>query len=246
MGTSMWFNETPDQAATLRLSTRGRYHNTGGIDTSAIDARRQGVEITLPNHRALGLAKIGTGELGGFVQQDTFGNDGSGGATVFVDGDAGGASSGPSNFDGIMEVLAIRDAAVNDYSQHTVRGTLMAGSEDIDGRAAMFVSSFTRDLQTRAKGAFRDSTDALGNIPFVQMFADAVILIKPVNDVTTKSGVRVPSTADSDIVTALLAMSPATDAGIVAVEMTSPTSGFTYDSQQAVGTDSLAFGGMER
>lgn len=66
-----WFDEGPVPRDVININTV----NSGGIDTSAIDSWRQGVEITLMSHFNAGLGKISAGEPGHLLKQNTFGGN---------------------------------------------------------------------------------------------------------------------------------------------------------------------------
>jgi hypothetical protein len=64
-----FFDEGPQRTA------RAKGFATGSMDTSNIDAYRQGVELTLIKHYDKGIVKIHAGEQGHIVKQNTFGMD---------------------------------------------------------------------------------------------------------------------------------------------------------------------------
>lgn len=65
-----WFDEGPAPRNIMPMSTI----NTSSIDTSAIDAYRQGVEVTQMKHFDAGFCKITSGEPGHVLKQTDFGN----------------------------------------------------------------------------------------------------------------------------------------------------------------------------
>ncbi len=242
---SMWFDEGPRIVNVIRPGDAlGRYVNTGGIDTSAVDQHRQGVEITLAKHMALGLVKLTTGEVGGMLKQDFFGMGGQPGLNAFVDADSlGSAGSSVSSNDGVLEPFALRTLVAGQEDVRLARGALMGGTEDADGRAAQVVTQW--EIKALAPAPpYNDGSDVLGSTP-VQSVLDpgSTALIMPASDETTKSGVRVPAGADSTLAAALHAMSPASDTHINE-GWTSAATGFMYGP--SVRVDSIVFGGQDR
>ena len=239
----VWFDEGPPVVALVKAGDPTRYVNTVGIDTSAIDRYRQGVEIVLPAHRALGLAKLGTGEPGSALRQETFGT---GASTTGPFADADGenqTASGLESTDGVLEPLGIRNVLSGLDDGRGTRGTLMAGTEDSAGRVPQVVTLYV--FEAGSSPPFVDANDSLGSIPSqTGEQPEETARVSPMRDDVVKSGVRLPTLADQAMLTALCAMAPATDT-YVDVGWTSGATGFMYDSSP-VGTDSLAFGGLER
>ena len=64
-----WFDDGPLVKRVVRIDDQ----NVNGIDTSAIDAYRQGVEITTMSHFDAGMGKISAGEPGHLLRQSSFG-----------------------------------------------------------------------------------------------------------------------------------------------------------------------------
>lgn len=253
MTTSVLFDEAPARPELVKHTTvAGRYKNTSSIDTTNVDQYRQGVEINLPIYQGIGIAKIWTGELGGFLRQSTFGM-GAGGVerrAAFVE-DGTNESDGPWIVDGAIEALTIRSSVTGETLDggddgHGVRGTLMGGTEDGFGRSAQVMWTRMFDTTARGTGPFSDEADTMGGLPLSRGVLSPPALVRPVDDGTTKSGVRMPVNADPTIMSALRAMSPASDFGTVPPGYVGSAAGYTYDSQPGIGTDSLAFGGLDR
>lgn len=240
---STFFDEGPPVVALVKASDPLRYVNTVGIDTAAIDRYRQGVEIVLPAHRALGLAKLGTGEPDSVLRQEMIGTD-AGTVGPFTDSDGENqTASGLESTNGVLEPLGIRNVLSGLDDGRGTRGTLMAGTEDSRGRVPQVVTLHI--FGANDSPPFVDVNDALGSIPSqTGEQPEETALISPMHDNVVKSGVRLPTLADQAMLTALCAMAPATDT-YVDVGWTSGAAGFMYDSSP-IGTDSLAFGGLER
>lgn len=64
-----WFDDGPLVKRVVRVGDP----NVNGIDTSAIDAYRQGVELTTMRHFDAGIGKISSGEPGHLLKQSSFG-----------------------------------------------------------------------------------------------------------------------------------------------------------------------------
>ena len=224
---------------------------SGSINTTAIDPYRQGVEVRLPSHQAIGIAKIGTGELGGNFRRSSFGMSDAlrcGTNSAFSENGSN-SNDGPWSLDGTIEALSIRStvmfAALDGIDDgHAVRGTLMGGTEDQFGRAAQISNLI--ELDEFVQQPFIDSSDVLGSIPLQHGSFSEPGSVSAADDSRLKSGIRIPQSAAPEILQALRAMAPATDFGLVPPGFIAAAAGFVYDTRACVGTDSIAFGGLKR
>lgn len=70
---NVFFDEGPQVSQKKVTYISGTFRNTSSIDTSQIDAYRQGVEITLFKHFDAGTVKIHAGEPGHVLRRNHFG-----------------------------------------------------------------------------------------------------------------------------------------------------------------------------
>lgn len=162
-------------------------------------------------------------------------------------------------FDGIIEPLTIRARASFfsidvPFEAHDVKGALMDGNTDTTWASDRVQTVHSYDLkQTK---------------PFLDQYADAVAFpgqgageayassifgffqhdkppIAPFSDARYPRNSIVPASYDSDMIAALSPMTGSTDNYVDSVVgKRSSTSGWVYDGNTGVGTDSLAFGGL--
>lgn len=70
-----FFDEGPKIQTTKPVYVAGEFHNTSSIDTTAVDAYRQGVELTQQKHFDAGIVKIHAGEPGHVLRHNRYGMD---------------------------------------------------------------------------------------------------------------------------------------------------------------------------
>ncbi len=155
------------------------------------------------------------------------------------------------NYDGVIEPLTIRSAASFSsidvpFEAHAVRASRMSGNERQNSSTDDVVNVDCYDNIVTYGDPYIDLIDYFNGL--VQMnacYSVSPTLLSPFND--SKSGANdVILLSDSmgiDVVTAMLSMNPGSDNYLPPCKRSS-TSGWMYDSNAAVGTDSLAFGGM--
>lgn len=130
-GSTFAFDESPK----IKVQPTGLH--TGSLNTSLIDAFRQGVEITLPQHFEAGCVKLTSGERGHVIARIAIGvDDGTRNNVAF---------SEPQEFDdlfvdagfdeqGVLEPLTIRNVVrfrTNERTPfHSVKSSLGGGNED--------------------------------------------------------------------------------------------------------------------
>jgi hypothetical protein len=235
-----WFDEGPRPVTIVKPSNRTLFTNVDGIDTTDIDAFRQGVELTQPKHASQGLVKLGTGDPGGRLVQGFYGMSGLPAPGPFVEDEA--FAGQDLTTDGAVEPLALRALAGGDDARSS-SGTVMGGTEDCRGRSPL-VESQHELSQAESSPPYVDGSDSVGTVPVPgQRLQQAAGRLAPAADDASKSGTRIPSGADPALAAALRAMSPATDT-YVRVGWKSAATGWTYGTPDNV--DSIAFGGQDR
>lgn len=161
-------------------------------------------------------------------------------------------------FDGVIEPFTIRARASFfsidvPFEAHEVKGSIMAGNTDTTWASELVQTVYLYDLKQQ--------------LPFLDQYADAVAfaeqeagqghastivgffradkpILAPFNDARFVRNVPASITYGDDMNAALSLMSGSTDSYInLAIGKRSATSGWDYDSNSGVGTDTLAFGG---
>lgn len=152
------------------------------------------------------------------------------------------------NDNGVIEPLTIRAAAgffstEAPFLAHDVRGGIMAGNEarGHGSDRALTVDYFAPQA---AVSPFLDAADArYGAVPTNGSGIDESSTLLPFADSRYVRNVPPPSSEDATLLEAMSLMTGSTG-GYVAYNRRSATCGWDYDGTVAVGTDSIAFGGM--
>lgn len=293
-----FFDEGPEPSPKPIVIT-GVFINTSSIDTSEIDAYRQGVELTQQKHFDAGLAKISAGEPGHILRRNRYGMDKNfRNEPVFEELDyfkpvdfllAQDALS-PLQFniitfpiitsdndqlenyvfDGVIEPFTIRAKASFfsidvPFEAHEVKGALMAGNTDSTWASDQVLTVYRTDLRPHV--AFLDQYADTVPFPGEDVLSGTLAttsgsltgsqhpavaygffhydkpLLGPFEDIRYVRNVVTASAYGLDMIRALDLMSGATD-NYVPIGHRSATSGWDYDTNSGVGTDSLTFGGM--
>lgn len=267
-----FFDEGPRIVATVSTTST----NTSSIDTSAIDAYRQGVELTQIKHFDAGIVKIHAGEPGHQLRRNRFGMDRNfrndqrfeeldyfNPATflktqellepllyniitfpiITSDND----QIENYIFDGVMEPLTIRSRASFfsidiPFEAHEVKGAVMGGNTD-QSLGSDVIVTVRNNTSTRSNVPFLDMIDMMGSIPMNGYFMYSKSVIAPFVDVRYSRNVITSSNYDTSMIGAVSLMSGSTD-NYIGINKVSSTTGWDYDSNVMIGTDSLAFGGM--
>lgn len=265
-----YFDDGQGESNDLKLKPSStEFVLTGSMDTSAIDAFRQGVEITRSRHFDAGTSlKIHAGEPGGVVRKNSYGYDRNfrkdnfysdidyfdpvdylTSTRVFsypiITGDNDETEN--YNFNGVIEPLTIR-ALVSFFSidvpfeAHDVKANLEDGNSTI-------IRSNDRIKTVRERNENRivpwlDMIDMVGEvkkIPTMGYFNDDRTFIAPFND--QKYKLELSSNLEGTMLLAAKLLNGSTD-NYVADGYISATAGWTYDDVTVRGTDSIAFGGF--
>lgn len=235
---------------------------SGGLDTSAIDPFRQGVEITHLKYYDAGIVKILAGDPGHQLVRNCFGEDvhfklddprftetETLNPVAFVASQDINLALDPLPFfpntvvrvdtditrDGVLEPFTIRDVITFASTE------LPFVSHDIHG-----VFSDGNADATFASDRIL-TVDYIDHVDHFPAFVDGYYNIEkahqlPFVDARYPRNVAISTNYSSDMNTALSLMSGSTD-NYVSFKQRSATCGWTYENS-ATGTDSIAFGGM--
>ena len=244
---------------------------SGSMDTTAVDAYVQGVEITRMRQYDAGVAKIWSGDPGHYHKQNTFGSDkGVFPGSTFTDKDL----FNPVKFIHVQEsssplwsqlmtfpIVTSDNSELENFNFNGVIEPLTIRS------VASFFSIETPYIAHAVKGTLAagniDQQGATDRILTVDNFEPTRMIdgfldmsdhdgsffgfehrgMAPFTDEHLIRNVSPVASEPSDMSIALGAMSPASD-NYVKHNQRSATSGFIYDDVVSVGTDSLSFGGM--
>jgi len=281
MGVNLNFFRSPgiqdpdffDEGPKITIKVSG---SKGGMDTSMIDAFRQGVELTQQKHFDAGMAKIHAGEPGHVLRKNNFGEN----KNFFPDpryadidlfnpivfltaqehnsylthdiftfpivtGDSSQVES--YNTDGVIEPLTVRATAAfysmdAPFESHSIKGELMGGNADQSLSSDQVVTVDYFDPASQIV-PYLDDVDMLGTMGVsTGFFHYDKIYTKPFDDSRYPRNV-ISSSRGEDMDIALSLMSGSTD-NYVSFKQRSQTAGWDYDTTTAIGTDSIAFGGM--
>jgi hypothetical protein len=228
---------------------------SGSIDTSAIDAFAQGVEITNQARYDAGLVKIWSGEPGhrllvtdygerrqfffgqAFTEVDVFdplkyiqGTESPLVLLPYLLGDEDQTTD--YNFNGVIEAFSIRQ--LKSYEDHDVHGSLVGGNTNRYGsEQVLTVDGYPYSQHSNSyvdTSVICEYEQPLAATPFVDIRLVRNVL--PVDNPET-----------NDMIAALSLMTGSTD-NYIAFNQRSSTCGWDYDNNMVVGTDSLTFGGM--
>jgi hypothetical protein len=151
------------------------------------------------------------------------------------------------NTNGVIEPLAIRAPAAFysmdiPFESHSIKGSFMGGSEDQSRASCQIVGIDDFDPESRIV-EYLDDVDMLGTMGVsTGFFRYDKVYLKPFKDERYPRNVA-SSSRGSDMDAALSLMSGSTD-NYVSSKQRSQATGWDYDTAAAVGTDSIAFGGM--
>jgi len=162
-------------------------------------------------------------------------------------------------FDGVIEPLTIRPVASFfstevPFESHQVRGAVMAGNTDMSWASDIIQTVYANDL--RSKGAYVDMyVDTLAFPELITteshvatnfgLFDVVQPVTSPFFDIRYPRNTTLSSNYDSQLDAALSLMSGSTDNYIdQTLRMRSAATGWDYDTNAELGTDTLAFGGM--
>jgi hypothetical protein len=255
-----FFDEGPFQPDTNVFTSL-----SGAMDTSAIDAYTQGVEITSDKRYVAGIAKIWSGEPGHILKNNRFGMDKvTFPGTAFADADlfnptrfleAQDAHSSlfssiltypmivgdddrieSLNFDGVIEPLSIKRPA----SFTSIDSPYEA--HDVYGSFGVGNLDMTRGSDQVYSVDYYEPSKKIGAfLDSRTSFNNQLASRLPFVDIRLiRNDVR-EETADMN--SSLSPMSGSTD-GYIKYNQRSATCGSVYDGVAGIGTDSLAFGGM--
>jgi hypothetical protein len=267
-----YFDDGPgvDKDEKLKPSNADKYVITGSIDTAAIDAFRQGVEITRIKHFFAGSSpRIHAGEPGHVLRKNFYGADRNflkenyykeleyynpveyllsheiiTYPLITHDTD----ETENYNFNGVIEPLTIRAVAALysidvPFEAHSLKGMMMDGNVDITMSNSRILT--VDDRKTKDKmPPWMDLVDMIGTvkkIPTMMFFNDDKTYLNPFNDATTK--VQLSTNLPNDMIGAVLKMVGSTE-NYISENQVSATCGWTYGDTSSKGTDSLAFGGF--
>ena len=259
--------------------------NSGSIDTTQIDAWRQGAEITDIKHFDAGVVKIHAGEPGHVLPQKSFGYGSSFRSQenswkeidlfnpvdfilaqnnyttssitltwpiVIKDYDA----TNNYEIDGIIEPITIRAVAsffsINiPWEPHAVRGSVLDGNLNFRNATDRIMSVDYFNPNSDYIEYF-DMVDMFGNMPLNGYFRDDQISIKPFVDQRLPRDIPLSNNYSKQLSDALSKVYLSGSESItykstdtyIGYNQISAATGFTFDSVQGIGTDSIAFGGL--
>lgn len=249
-----------------RQPLTGSIINSGSIDTSLFDGYRQGVELTHIKYWDAGMVKIHAGEPGHVRRRTRYGIGKKWRADIneFAEIDAFDPvtyikdpdvltypivikDNEDLSMDGIIEPFDIRPEAtfmsINvPFEPHTFYGTIEAGNTD-PTRASDRILTVDYWSPTKEVPAYIDAVDMFAGQPGTGFFNNEQVTIDPWVDQKLTRGVPIPDTYEDDMVSALDGFLSASWDSHVRFNQKSATAGWTYDSVQGIGTDSIAFGG---
>lgn len=259
-----------DNDEKIKPSNADQYVITGSMNTSAIDAYRQGVEITKAKHFFAGtIAKIHAGEPGHVLRKNSYGTDRNflnenyyqdleyydpvhyitseqvlTYPLITEDSD----ETENYNFNGVIEPFSIRAVAALysidvPFEAHSIKGMMMDGNFDITQANSQILTVDVRNSKYKIV-PWLDLIDMMGTvkkIPTMAFFNDDKTFLDPFNDATRK--VQLSTNLPDDMVNAVLKMVGSTENYVTETEI-SATCGWTYDDVWSKGTDSIAFGGF--
>lgn len=264
-------NVGQDTDQKIKTSNAGSYVLTGSIDTTAIDAYRQGVELTRQKHFDAGsFAKIHAGEPGHVLRKNFYGADRNflkqdyyqdleyytsikyltaDQVTLtypIVTHDTDETEN--YNFNGVIEPLTIRAIAAFfsidiPFEAHSIKGMVMDGNADMTSSSSK-ITTVDDKVQKYRIAPWLDLIDMMGTvkkIPTMAFFNDDKTLLSPFNDASSK--VLLSTSMPQNMINALLDMSPSTEEYIPEGKFSAPC-GWTYDDVMLKGTDSITFGGL--
>ena len=247
-----------------------------GSDTSAINQYRQGVNafgtfnrrsslpILAPESNTAVMTTIVFGQPKTFNTTNAFEDLSKFNPVNFINDESGEQSfpsffgnvnlRDPDQMNGVIEPFGIRAKASLTsidfpYESHDIRGVFMVGNIDRNLAVEQVFQSYPID---RAKiiVPFIDSDEYMGSgsmlsVRLPGIFSDDKSIIHPFEDQDAGEGSKLGILiSGSGIIGALEEMNPATE-DILANDHRSAGAGFTY-TNNAAGTDSIAFGGLKK
>jgi hypothetical protein len=250
---TFFFDEGPRTHEAKVIASAGTFVNTSSIDTSAIDAYRQGVELTQQKHFDKGVVKIHAGEPGHVIRQNHFGmNKNTRPEPAFEELNV----FNPVTFirtqqpiepqrldlDGVIEPFSIREVALFlnvdvPFAARSVKAIMMAGNVDpfLGTDQILTVDEFSERLGQ----GFLDLGKMFSTEEF---FSRTRSPLSPFLD-RRLPGNFTPSAAQGTSIRIALSQMNGSTENYINENERSATSGWQYDNT-SVGTDSLNFGGM--
>jgi hypothetical protein len=150
------------------------------------------------------------------------------------------------NGDGALEPLTIRAKAANyspeaPFFAHDVRASFEEGNENYKQSREQIVNVFTPNDEKQETNYY-DSVDSAAGMPLMGFVSPDVAHLSPHDDTKQRSGIRITSNMDGNLLNAILEMNPPDD-GYLSSDDLAMTAGFINDDSR-FGTDSIAFSGM--
>lgn len=238
---------------------------SGSIDTSAVDAYLQGIELTQDKQFFAGVAKIWSGYPNHELPQTEFGE-----SQIFEEDlpfeekrkynaiDFIQHSDQKSSFefftvyalkhsrDGAIEPFDVRSGSLDGHALplHSIKGTFGQGNTNEFGETDQVTDQF-RINTTSSFGFFVDSNVLLKRETYRTGLLPRETYLAPyTDDFPYKIGLKQPTSASAPFITARNAMSGTDLNSRLANKSKSMTCGFVYDGATN-GTDSRAFGGLK-
>lgn len=156
----------------------------------------------------------------------------------------------PGNvLDGIIEPLAIRHVASftsidAPFEAHSVYGNLESGNHNKFTHADQVLQRVLFSQENRGVSPYEDNVDNFQGMPTnVGFFPNNSQVISPFLDSQLKSGVMQDQYMSSSIISATLAMKPASDS-YVPTGYKTYSSGFGWLNRNGIGADSIAYGNL--
>lgn len=257
------FNEAPERIQRTTTAT-----NSIGLDTSEIDAYRQGVSLTSDTFFGKGLIKTYSGEKSHkkYKSEYGFGTTSIRASQYYGDSDyfdpldfiqtqnisypiITSDFDQSENFDlnGVIEPLSIKSVLSfysidSPYEIHDTRGFFGSGNENVifGGCQVTNVVDYTDPQEATA---YLDAVDIFNARPTNGYFIYPDNDVAPYDDSAITNGIKLSEYFGSDFIAALLDLSPHTNSYLSSKQL-SQNAGFTYTNSDQLGTDSIAFGDL--
>lgn len=211
---------------------------SNSINTSEIDAFRQGVELTQPKHFQMGIAKIWSGLPGHAIEMQEIGqrdddifpeavhfeeverfdpqlyvSDYYTNQIVVIDS---AVSVNEGSFDGIIEPLTIRrvisfTSIDSPFEAHSVKGSLESGNWDPYRNADQIISKYDFTERNLGSSWYEDNVDMTGRIPTNLGFWPMISTrVKAFDDSQLPDGVMVSTNTPGKMGETVKSMNPPT------------------------------------